>query len=146
VAEGEGAAIGRRLDAMAEGLITQRVGLDALHLPSWGRYLEVGGEPFLHRVYSEAELRDTEGNPERLAGRFAAKEAVLKVLGTGICAIGLGAVEVLGEESGRPRVKLGPSAGRIAESLSLSAFEVSICHEGDYALAMATARQSGAGQ
>jgi holo-[acyl-carrier protein] synthase len=146
VADGEGAAIGRRLEAMAEALTSQRVGLDAVHLPSWGRYLEVGGEAFLHRVYTDAELGDTEGDPERLAGRFAAKEAVLKVLGTGISTIGLCAVEVLGEVSGRPRVNLGPSAGGIAETLSLSAFEVSICHEGDYALAIATARQSGARQ
>jgi holo-[acyl-carrier protein] synthase len=146
VAKGEDTTIVRRLEAMAEGLISQRVGLDAVYLPSWERYLEVGGEAFLHRVYSNAELDNTEGDPERLAGRFAAKEAVLKVLGTGICGIGLGAVEVLGEESGRPRVELDPRARGIAETLSLSAFELSICHEGDYALAMATAQQSGSGQ
>lgn len=139
-------AIRGRLGSMAAELVNEPVGIDAVHLPSWGRYLEVGGEGFLHRVYSEAELNDTDRDPERLAGRFAAKEALLKVLGTGISGIGLGAVEVLAEASGRPRVVLGTSASRIAQASCLSAFEVSICHEGDYALAIAIAQREGQGR
>jgi len=128
-----------RLEAMASELGLQRVGVDAIHLPSWGSYLEVGGEAFLRRVYSPAELAQAEGEPERLASRFAGKEAVLKVLGSGISRVGLGAVEVLCEESGRPQVKLGGAALTIAEREALENFELSLCHEQDYALAVACA-------
>ena len=103
--------------------------------------LEVGGEAFLRRVYSQAELAQAEGEPERLASRFAGKEAVLKVLGSGISRVGLGAVEILCEESGRPWVKLGGAAMAVAEREGLENFEVSLCHEQDYALAVACATQ-----
>ncbi len=124
---------------MAVDLGAQRVGVDAIYLPSWERYLEVGGERFLHRVYTALELEQAEGDPERLAGRFAGKEAVLKVLGTGIEAVGMDAVEIACEDSGRPRVRLREPAAGIAQTLTLGAFEVSLCHEQDYALAVATA-------
>jgi holo-[acyl-carrier protein] synthase len=133
----------RRLETMASELTKQRLGVDAIHLPSWERYLEVGGEAFLHRVYTDAELDHCERVPERLAVRFAAKEAVLKVLGTGISGVGLRAVEVVNEASGRPVIRLRGGARGIADTLSLSEFEISLCHEQDYALAVATARQEG---
>jgi holo-[acyl-carrier protein] synthase len=126
---------------MASEAAAQRVGVDAVHLPSWGRYLEVGGEAFLRRVYTPLELAQAEGDAERLASRFAGKEAVLKVLGTGIDSVGMGSVEVICEGSGRPRVCLHAAAAGVAETLSLSAFELSLCHEQDYALAVATAQE-----
>jgi holo-[acyl-carrier protein] synthase len=136
----------RRLEAMTSELTKQRLGVDAIHLPSWERYLEVGGEAFLRRVYTRAELDHCEHVTERLASRFAAKEAVLKVLGTGISGVGLRAVEVVNEPSGRPAVRLHGRARGIAETLSLSEFELSLCHEQDYALAVATARQGERGR
>lgn len=137
--EADDLALCERLEAMASDLGLRRVGVDAIHLPSWGTYLEVGGEAFLRRVYSQAELAQAEGEPERLASRFAGKEAVLKVLGSGISRVGLGAVEILCEESGRPWVKLGGAAMAVAEREGLENFEVSLCHEQDYALAVACA-------
>lgn len=95
----------------------------------------------MKRVYSDAELAACGGDAERLAARFAGKEAVLKVLGTGIEGVGLGAVEVLNESGGRPTVSLSGGAAEVADRLSLSAFELSLSHEQDYALAIATARQ-----
>ncbi len=129
----------RRLAAMAAEMAARRVGVDAVHLPSWDRYLDVGGDAFLHRVYTPLELAQAEGEAERLASRFAGKEAVLKVLGTGIANVGMNSVEIVCEDSGRPRVRLHAAAAGIAETLSLSAFELSLCHEQDYALAVATA-------
>lgn len=134
-------ALCTRLERMASEVGLRRVGVDAIHLPSWGTYLEVGGDAFLRRVYSPAELTQAEGEPERLASRFAGKEAVLKVLGSGISGVGLGAVEVLSEENGRPLVKLGDAAAAIAEREALHNFELSLCHEQDYALAVACATQ-----
>jgi holo-[acyl-carrier protein] synthase len=133
--------LSQALESMIISLTKQRVGVDAIHLPSWERYMEVGGEPFLRRVYSKPELETCGGNAERLAARFAGKEAVLKVLGTGINGVGLGAVEIANEPSGRPTVSLSERAAGMAETLSLSEFELSLAHEQDYALAVATARQ-----
>ena len=129
----------QRLKSMAAGVGAQRIGVDAIYLPDWGRYLEVGGERFLQRVYTALELEQAEGEPERLASRFAGKEAVLKVLGTGIDGVGMSAVEIACEDSGRPQVRLHQAAREIAKTLTLSVFEVSLCHEQDYALAVATA-------
>jgi holo-[acyl-carrier protein] synthase len=131
----------RQLAEMAAEVGAQRIGVDAVYLPSWGRYLEVGGEGFLHRVYTPLELAQAEGEEERLASRFAGKEAVLKVLGSGIAEVGMGSVEIFCEDSGRPRVRLYAAAAGVAEELSLSALEVSLCHEQDYALAVATAAE-----
>jgi len=135
------APLSQALKAMSESVTKQRVGIDAVHIPSWMRYLEIGGDSFLHRVYVDAEHASSGGHPERLAARFAAKEAVLKVLGCGISGVGLGAVEIANEEGGRPFVRLHGGAAGLAETLVLSEFELSICHEQDYALAIATARQ-----
>ncbi|MCW2981394.1 MAG: holo-acyl-carrier-protein synthase [Solirubrobacterales bacterium] len=129
----------QRLTVMADEVGVQRIGVDAVYLPNWSRYLEVGGDRFLRRVYSPRELDQAEGEPERLASRFAGKEAVLKVLGTGIEGIGLSAVEIACEESGRPRVLLRDGAVEAAKTLTLCAFEISLCHEQEYALAVATA-------
>jgi holo-[acyl-carrier protein] synthase len=129
----------KRLTAMAEEVGAQRIGVDAVYLPNWSRYLEVGGGRFLRRVYSPRELDQAEGEPDRLASRFAGKEAVLKVLGTGIEGVGLSAVEIVCEQSGRPHVILRDGAVEAAKTSTLSAFEISLCHEQEYALAVATA-------
>jgi holo-[acyl-carrier protein] synthase len=137
------AGISERLRAMVEDLTAQRVGVDAVHIPSWERYLEVGGEGLTRRVYTAAELQFCAGDPGRLAARFAGKEAVLKVLGTGVNGIGMREVEIVSQESGRPVVALHGRAAGIARTLSLNCFELSLCHEEGYALAVATAAEPG---
>src|SRR5436305_13893925 len=122
-------SLSSQLEEMLMPLTKQRIGVDAVHLPSWARYLEVGGPPFLRRVYTDAELVYSDGDRDRLASRFAAKEAVLKVLGTGISGIGLSAVEIITEGTGRPRVRLRGRASGLADALSMTDFEVSLCHE-----------------
>src|SRR5688500_1864409 len=59
------------------------VGLDLVEIDRIKRILERHGERFLTRVYTEREILDSEGRTESLAARFAAKEAVMKALGTG---------------------------------------------------------------
>ena len=77
---------------------------------------------------------------ERLAGKFAAKEATLKALGTGlasgICWLD---VEVLREKSGAPRIRLGGRASAIALRAGIRAVHVSITHSGTQALAFVVA-------
>lgn len=115
----------------------QRIGVDAVHVPTWRRHLELGGAHLIARTYTTAEAAFCNGRADRLSTRFAAKEAVLKVLGTGIRGVGLLDVEIVSEPEGRPVVVLHGPARSAADAVSLARIEVSLCHEDDYALAVA---------
>jgi holo-[acyl-carrier protein] synthase len=125
------------LDHMAhEVLAPARVGVDAVHIPTWAHQLTVGGERLLERTYTPMELEFCAGRPDRLSSRLAGKEAVLKALGTGVRGIGFADVEIVSEPTGRPTVVLhGPACTR-AEELAIARFELSLCHEGEFALAV----------
>jgi holo-[acyl-carrier protein] synthase len=82
------------------------------------------------------------GKAERLAGRFAAKEAISKALGTGIHGVAWREMEVVQLRSGRPSVRLHGNAKRRAEQLGLTAFDVSIADLAELSIAIAVAAQS----
>jgi holo-[acyl-carrier protein] synthase len=101
------------------------------------------GEGFLKRVYTPAE-RDYCINSKipvvRLAGRWAAKEAVLKALGTGWRAgIEFRDIETLPDPLGKPLVTLHRKTAQLARTLGIDHILVSISHAGDYAVASAIA-------
>src|SRR5215470_9065884 len=90
------------------------------------------GRPFLERVFTEAERTYCEhfkNKYERYAGRFAAKEAAMKALGTG-WRRGVRWVdfEVVREAGGRPTLKLAGEAGKIARQLRVKHIALSITH------------------
>ena len=99
------------------------------------------GERLLKRVFTPAELeycRDRKRELEHLAGRFAAKEAVLKVLGTGWRrGINWTDVEIRNDPSGRPRVYLSGRCRQIADERGLGEIVVSISHIATHAIASA---------
>jgi holo-[acyl-carrier protein] synthase len=97
------------------------------------------GQRFLNRVYTPAEQQYCGLRMQRLAGRFAAKEAVSKVLGTGIRYIRWRELEILPDSRGKPTVRLHGRALAVAAGLSLGPISVSITHTGDLALAVAFA-------
>lgn len=131
-------ALVERLDALVRDLMAPaRVGVDAVHIPTWERHLGLGGEPLLQRTYTEGELVFCDRRPDRLASRLAGKESVLKALGTGIRGIGLADIEIVSEPTGRPTVILHGRAQSQATDLGLHHVEVSLCHENDIALAVA---------
>jgi hydroxyethylthiazole kinase-like uncharacterized protein yjeF len=108
----------------------QRIGVDAVSVDRIALAVSRSGPGFLAKVYTPAEVAYCAGNSERLAGRWAAKEAVIKCFdGTGIC-FPRRRIEVLPGASGAPRVRLlGNDRG--------ARVEVSITHHS--ALAVATA-------
>jgi hydroxyethylthiazole kinase-like uncharacterized protein yjeF len=108
----------------------QRIGVDAVSVDRIALAVRRSGPGFLAKVYTPAEVAYCAGNSERLAGRWAAKEAVIKCFdGTGIC-FPRRRIEVLPGRSGAPRVRLlGNDHG--------AQLEVSITHHS--ALAVATA-------
>lgn len=97
------------------------------------------GDRFLERIYTESELRYCRGRTERLAGRFAAKEAVSKALGVGIRTLRWRDIEVLPDQRGKPRVHLQGKAAQIAEARGLKGFDVSITHSRSDAIAFVVA-------
>lgn len=94
-------------------------------------------EAFLLRIYTAEECRQAEGNPVRLAGNFAVKEAVSKVLGTGFRSFWANDIEVLRDELGKPYVKLYGGAKVRFDQLGMERIEVSISNTKIYALAFA---------
>jgi holo-[acyl-carrier protein] synthase len=103
--------------------------------------LDRHGQKFLDRVFTPAEQKycqDRKNCTQHLAGRFAAKEAVLKVLGTGWRdGIAWTDIEVRNEPSGQPRVVLTGRCRVIADELGLSRVLISISHIETHAIASA---------
>jgi holo-[acyl-carrier protein] synthase len=91
---------------------------------------------FLNRVYSADELALCENRVPSLAARFAAKEAVIKALGSGFMNSGWKDIEVLSRQDGSPYIKLHGNVLDKANSLGLSNFAISLSHCREYAVAM----------
>ena len=113
------------------------LGIDIIRVERIRQTLARFGSRFSNRVLTPGEQRYVRGRPETMAGRWAAKEAVSKVLGLGVRGIGWRDIEVERLPTGQPAVRLhGRAAGR-AEQLGMSRVAVSISHEADYAVAIA---------
>ena len=94
---------------------------------------------FLERVYTPRELVDCDDRAERLAGRFAVKEAAAKALGTGIGDIHWQDLEVCLNKSGKPFLLLHGEAEKVARQNGWVSWSVSISHTRTTAAAIVTA-------
>src|SRR5262245_54999879 len=119
------------------------IGTDIVECLGIGRRIEQHGELFLRRVYTEHEIHYCQSRKralEHFAGRWAAKEAVLKSLGTGWRkGIAWTDVEVRNDSQGRPTVVLSGGAGEASRGLGVGEVLISISHCRAYATAYATA-------
>ena len=88
-------------------------------------------------MLTTSEQRYVRDRPETFAGRWAAKEAVSKVLGLGVRGIGWREIEIQRMPTGQPAVRLHGRAAARAEQLGMERIAVSITHESDYAVAIA---------
>jgi len=116
---------------------TTELGIDIVRVGRIGAALERFGDRFSRRVLTEGERRYVRGRPETFAGRWAAKEAVSKVLGLGVRGIGWRDIEVQRLPTGQPAVRLHGRAAQRAEQLGMGRIALSISHESDYAVAIA---------
>jgi len=112
-----------------------RVGIDIIEIDRIDQALRCFGQRFLNRIYTEPELRICQEKPHALAVRFAAKEAVMKALGTGIKGISWKEIEILAKPSGEPLVRLNGKARVKAHSLGLGKLAISLSHSREYAVA-----------
>jgi holo-[acyl-carrier protein] synthase len=118
------------------------VGVDIIEVDRVRKVYAHHGERFLQRVFTEMEVRQCRGKVTRLAGRFAAKEAISKALGTGLHGVAWREMEVVQLRSGRPTVRLHGNAKKRAELLGLTAFDVSIADLQAFSIAIAVALQA----
>jgi holo-[acyl-carrier protein] synthase len=116
---------------------TTELGIDIVKVDRIRATMARFGERFSRRVLTAGERRYVRDRPETFAGRWAAKEAVSKVLGLGVRGIGWTEIEIERLPTGQPSVRLNGRAAQRAEQLGMGRIAVSISHESDYAVAVA---------
>ena len=116
---------------------TTELGIDIVKVERIRAALDRFGDRFSTRVLTPAERRYVRGRPETFAGRWAAKEAVSKVLGLGVRGIGWKDIEVERMPTGQPAIRLHGRAAQRADQLGMGRIALSITHESDYAVAIA---------
>jgi len=112
-----------------------RVGVDLVEIKRIEAAVDAWGEPFLSRVFTVSELELCRGKSPSLAARFAAKEAVMKALGTGFRGAGWSEIEVLADSHGQPVVNLRGRAKKLADELGIKELAVSLSHSDHLAIA-----------
>jgi holo-[acyl-carrier protein] synthase len=116
---------------------TTELGIDIIRVARIRDSLARFGDRFTSRVLTPAEAAYVRGRPETMAGRWAAKEAVSKVLGLGVRGIGWRDIEIERLPTGQPAVRLHGRAARRAEQLGMGRLALSISHESEFAVAIA---------
>lgn len=118
-------------------------GIDLVDFPRIEQMIERHGERFINRIFTPAEqayARKHKNAMEKYAGRFAAKEAVLKLIGTGWRGkIKWTDIEVINNSAGQPQVTLTGEVQRIATDLRIDRISISITHTANFAIASAVA-------
>ena len=123
----------------AMGVQRVRTGVDIVEIDRIRRAASRWGQRFLHRIYTQDELAYCQGRIESLAARFAAKEAVMKALGTGRRGVGWQEVEVVSDAARAPHVQLHGRAQMHAQRVGVSQFALSLSHSKEYAVAFVVA-------
>ena len=122
-----------------------KLGTDIVYIPRIQATFERFGDRFMQRVYTPGEQLDCgwgDRSPNRttinkLAGRWAAKEAVVKALGTGWQGVGYTDIEIRRSQTGVPIVHLHGRAMVLLNAFVEVQWQLSLSHDGDYAIATA---------
>lgn len=119
------------------------LGTDIVEIVRIGRMIERHGETFLNRVYTEEEIRYCQRRKElyqHFAARWAAKESVMKTLGTGfVRGVGWQDIEVCVKKSGQPTIEIHGGAREFAKQLKIDDILITMSHCRAYATATAVA-------
>jgi holo-[acyl-carrier protein] synthase len=122
-----------------KGILIVGLGLDIAEIDRIEAAIVRHGALIIERLYTPSEAAYCESYRhkfERYAGRFAAKEAAMKALGTGWRrGVRWRDIEVVREPSGKPSLSLKGAAKRIAEELGMKNISLTITHSGNLALA-----------
>ena len=129
--------VGRRGFALlleGEPTLVIESGVDIVEVDRIADLLKRHGDRFRRRVYTDREWDDAGGRPESLAARFAAKEAVIKALGSREPA--LREIEVVRPAWSRPQIQLWGRAAEIARQQAVRQLSLSLSHTHEHAIAM----------
>jgi holo-[acyl-carrier protein] synthase len=116
-----------------------RTGIDLIEISRLEELNPSIRQRFLERVFTPMELQQIGTSIPSLAGRYAAKEAVAKALGTGIGAISWQEIEILRGPEGEPNLTLSGHALEISRELGLETWSISITHNRTTAAAVVVA-------
>lgn len=114
------------------------IGVDLVMINRIQRHTAVS-PAFAEAAFTTRERHDCAGRPDRLAGRWAAKEAVMKALNIGLGDVDPLDIEIASAADGRPDVALHRAAAARAAAAGATRVTVSISHDGPYAVAFAAA-------
>jgi holo-[acyl-carrier protein] synthase len=117
-------------------------GVDMIEILRIRRVAAQYGERFLNRIYTDQEQRYCRGRASQLATRFAAKEAVMKALGTGIRGVPWKEVEVVRRPGRAPTIVLHGKASQQAKRMGIEQIAVSLTHSKDFAIAFVVAEST----
>ncbi|MDA0734247.1 MAG: holo-ACP synthase [Chloroflexi bacterium] len=115
-------------------------GVDIIEISRVRSVLERYTDRFQQRVFTAGEIAYCKGRAPNLAARFAAKEATMKALGTGVRGVGWKDIEVVRQPSGAPSIQLYGRAEDRAQLLGVTEIALSISHSQEYAVAFVVAQ------
>ena len=110
------------------------IGVDIIEIGRINRAISRWHDSFIKRIYTQAELEGPHSIPS-LAVRFAAKEAVMMALGTGIRGVGWRDIEILTNGDGAPVIRLYGRALQRSTEIGIAQFDISMSHSRKYAIA-----------
>ena len=125
---------------LSKPALTLGTGVDIIEISRVRTVLERYGQRFLDRVFTPGEASYCRGRAPNLAARFAAKEATMKALGTGIRGVDWKDVEVVRLDSGAPSILLHGRGKKRAQRLGVWEISVSLSHSREYAVAFVVVR------
>ena len=125
--------MGSKVEASAQAS-GAAIGVDIIEIGRIDRAISRWQSSFLKRIYTQAEI-EGHHNISSLAARFAAKEAVMKALGTGTKRVSWRDIEILANGDGAPIVRLHGRALARSKELGIAQFSISMSHSREYAVA-----------
>jgi len=108
-------------------MATVGIGIDIVDVPRFEKVL-ARRPKIVDRLFTEGEKLDTKLRPQRLAARFAAKEAVMKACGVGVGSTGWKTIEVKKMRSGAPMVVLHGTAQDLADRVGIKNLHITLTH------------------
>ncbi len=120
-------------------------GVDIVKITRIEGLINKNKDAFLNKVFTKEEIEYIKGknySPQTIAGLYAAKEAISKLLGTGIGKLNFKHMEIVHNQRGKPQVLLHERGKEIAKDLNIKDIQISISHEREYAIAYAVGEAS----
>ena len=115
-------------------------GVDIIKISRIENIIQSKRDSFYKKIFTSNEIKYIQAknhNPQTISGLFAAKEAISKLLGTGIGKVNWKDIEINHDEFGKPYIKLYGKGENIAKNLAIDTIHLSISHEKEYAIAFA---------